>query len=92
VATLSGSQAYGWLAQSLAQEFAEVTFYEDLDTLLADRPDVIVLLDARSKLASVVVKISRPAWRHGFRWPTDLYRPCRRVARKQVEGSSWCVN
>ncbi|MHA6160610.1 ATPase [Pseudomonas sichuanensis] len=52
VATLSGSQAYGWLAQSLAQEFAEVTFYEDLDTLLADRPDVIVLLEARSKLAS----------------------------------------
>lgn len=48
----SGSQAYGWLAQSLAQTFAEVTFYDDLDTLLADRPDVIVLLDAQSRLAS----------------------------------------
>ncbi|MCG8292083.1 MULTISPECIES: ATPase [Pseudomonas] len=52
VATLGGSQAYAWLAQSLAQTFAEVTFYDDLDTLLADRPDVIVLLDARSQLAS----------------------------------------
>lgn len=52
VATLGGNQAYAWLAQSLAQEFADVTFYEDLDTLLADRPDVIVLLEARSKLAS----------------------------------------
>ncbi|WP_194792443.1 ATPase [Pseudomonas sp. UFMG81] len=52
VATLGGSQAYEWLARSLAQAFAEVTFYEDLDTLLADRPDVIVLLDTRSTLAS----------------------------------------
>ncbi|QXH53754.1 ATPase [Pseudomonas fakonensis] len=52
VATLGGNQAYAWLANSLAQQFAEVTFYEDLDTLLADRPDVIVLLDAQSKLAS----------------------------------------
>lgn len=48
VATLAGHQAYDWLAQSLAQQFAEVTFYDDLDTLLADRPDVIVLLDAGS--------------------------------------------
>ncbi|WP_411382727.1 hypothetical protein ACK3BK_14890 [Pseudomonas sp. L7] len=53
VATLNGgSQAYSWLAQSLAQTFAEVTFYDDLDTLLADHPDVIVLLDAQSRLAS----------------------------------------
>jgi hypothetical protein len=52
VATLGGNQAYAWLASSLAQQFAEVSFYEDLDTLLADRPDVIVLLDAQSKLAS----------------------------------------
>lgn len=52
VATLGGNQAYNWLANSLAQQFAEVTFYEDLDTLLADRPDVIVLLDTQSRLAS----------------------------------------
>ncbi|MGE7989661.1 hypothetical protein ACQKPE_01130 [Pseudomonas sp. NPDC089554] len=52
VATLSGNQAYDWLARSLGQAFTEVTFYEDLDTLLADRPDVIVLLDAQSQLAS----------------------------------------
>ncbi|MFD2641975.1 hypothetical protein [Pseudomonas japonica] len=52
VATLGGTQAYTWLAHSLAQQFAEVTFYDDLDTLLADRPDVIVLLDAQSQLAS----------------------------------------
>ncbi|NIF24852.1 hypothetical protein F3J44_00510 [Pantoea sp. Tr-811] len=53
VATLNGgSQAYDWLARSLAQRFAEVTFYEDLDTLLADHPDVIVLLDTQSRLAS----------------------------------------
>lgn len=52
VATLGAGQAYPWLASSLAQPLADVTFYEDLDSLLADRPDVIVLLDARKKLAS----------------------------------------
>ncbi|WDY60031.1 hypothetical protein [Pseudomonas sp. PSKL.D1] len=57
VATLNGgSQAYDWLARSLAQEFAEVTFYEDLDTLLADQPDVIVLLDTESRLASADIE------------------------------------
>jgi len=47
----SESQAYDWLARSLAQQFAEVTFYDDLDTLLGDHPDVIVLLDTESRLA-----------------------------------------
>ena len=57
VATLQGgTQAYGWLAHSLSQTFAEVTFYDDLNTLLADRPDVIVLLDAQSRLASVDIE------------------------------------
>ncbi|ENQ3159646.1 hypothetical protein ACEOWU_002431 [Pseudomonas aeruginosa] len=52
VATLnSESQAYDWLARSLAQQFTEVTFYDDLDTLLGDHPDVIVLLDTESRLA-----------------------------------------
>ncbi|WP_079228762.1 hypothetical protein [Pseudomonas putida] len=57
VATLSGgSQAYDWLARSLAQQFAEVTFYEDLDSLLADHPDVIVLLDSESRLATADIE------------------------------------
>ncbi|MEN5035703.1 hypothetical protein [Pseudomonas sp. TWI929] len=57
VATLnSESQAYDWLARSLAQQFAEVTFYDDLDTLLGDHPDVIVLLDIESRLASVGIE------------------------------------
>lgn len=57
VATLrGGSQAYDWLARSLAQQFAEVTFYEDLDSLLADHPDVIVLLDSESRLATADVE------------------------------------
>jgi hypothetical protein len=57
VATLSGgSQAYNWLARSLAQQFAEVTFYEDLDSLLADHPDVIVLLDSESRLATADIE------------------------------------
>ncbi|MFI7836953.1 hypothetical protein [Pseudomonas asiatica] len=57
VATLSSeSQAYDWLARSLAQQFAEVTFYDDLDTLLADHPDVIVLLDTESRLASADIE------------------------------------
>lgn len=57
VATLSnGSQAYDWLARSLAQQFAEVTFYDDLDTLLGDHPDVIVLLDTESRLASAEIE------------------------------------
>ena len=57
VATLnSESQAYDWLARSLAQQFAEVTFYDDLDTLLGDHPDVIVLLDTESRLASAGIE------------------------------------
>ncbi|MDZ3991406.1 hypothetical protein PspTeo4_09136 [Pseudomonas sp. Teo4] len=52
----SGSQAYDWLAKSLAQQFAEVTFYDDLDTLLADHPDIIVLLDSESRLASADIE------------------------------------
>ncbi|WP_087501318.1 hypothetical protein [Pseudomonas sp. SID14000] len=57
VATLSSeSQAYDWLARSLAQQFAEVTFYDDLDTLLGDHPDVIVLLDTESRLASADIE------------------------------------
>ncbi|WP_207869014.1 hypothetical protein [Pseudomonas sp. 51_B] len=51
-----GSQAYDWLAHSLAQQFAEVRFYEDLDSLLADQPDVIVLLDSESRLATADVE------------------------------------
>ncbi|QXH33312.1 ATPase [Pseudomonas muyukensis] len=58
VATLGHNQAYAWLAQSLAQQFAEVTFYDDLDTLLADHPDVIVLLDSHSRLASAGIEAS----------------------------------
>lgn len=57
VAPLSSeSQAYDWLARSLAQQFAEVTFYDDLDTLLGDHPDVIVLLDTESRLASADIE------------------------------------
>ncbi|QXI45938.1 hypothetical protein HU763_014245 [Pseudomonas anuradhapurensis] len=57
VATLnSESQAYDWLARSLAQQFAEVAFYDDLDTLLGDHPDVIVLLDTESRLASAEIE------------------------------------
>ncbi|MDR2308370.1 MAG: hypothetical protein LBE53_14410 [Paucimonas sp.] len=58
VATLGHNQAYGWLAQSLARQFAEVTFYDDLDTLLANRPDVIVLLDTQSQLAAAGIEAS----------------------------------
>ncbi|WP_343586011.1 ATPase [Pseudomonas sp.] len=57
VATVSSeSQAYDWLARSLAQQFADVTFYDDLDTLLGDHPDVIVLLDTESRLASADIE------------------------------------
>ena len=42
--------AINWFAQSLEKQFATVDFYEDLDSVLAARPDVIVLLDTRSKL------------------------------------------
>lgn len=57
VATLSSeSQAYDWLARSLAQQFADVTFYDNLDTLLGDHPDVIVLLDTESRLASADIE------------------------------------
>ncbi|MFJ3487883.1 ATPase [Pseudomonas sp. NPDC090202] len=37
-------------AQTLEKQFASVAFYENLDSVLAARPDVIVLLDTRSKL------------------------------------------
>ncbi|WP_063914966.1 hypothetical protein [Pseudomonas sp. p21] len=57
VATVSSeSQAYDWLARSLAQQFADVTFYDNLDTLLGDHPDVIVLLDTESRLASADIE------------------------------------
>ncbi|GLO45123.1 ATPase [Pseudomonas putida] len=57
VATVSSeSQAYDWLARSLAQQFADVTFYDNLDTLLSDHPDVIVLLDTESRLASADIE------------------------------------
>lgn len=57
LATLSSeSQAYDWLARSLAQQFADVTFYDNLDTLLGDHPDVIVLLDTESRLASADIE------------------------------------
>jgi hypothetical protein len=58
VAPLGHNQAYAWLARSLAQQFAEVTFYDDLDTLLADRPDVIVLLDSQSSLVATGIEAS----------------------------------
>ena len=33
-----------------------MTFYDDLDTLLGDHPDVIVLLDTESRLASAEIE------------------------------------
>lgn len=42
--------AINWFAESLEKRFATVDFYENLDDVLAARPDVIVLLDTRSKL------------------------------------------
>jgi hypothetical protein len=42
--------AINWFADSLEKQFATVNFYENLDDVLAARPDVIVLLDTRSKL------------------------------------------
>ncbi|WP_342652750.1 ATPase [Pseudomonas sp. F3-2] len=42
--------AINWFAESLEKQFATVEFYENLDDVLAARPDVIVLLDTRSKL------------------------------------------
>lgn len=87
VATLGGNQAYAWLAQSLAQEFAEVTFYEDLDTLLADHPDVIVLLEARSKLASAADEaIQASVAARFFDAQLTYIGRAEGAARKSVEG------
>jgi len=44
--------AINWFAASLEKQFATVNFYENLDSVLAARPDVIVLLDTRSKLVT----------------------------------------
>jgi hypothetical protein len=44
--------AINWFAASLEKQFAKVDFYENLDSVLAARPDVIVLLDTRSKLVT----------------------------------------
>jgi hypothetical protein len=44
--------AINWFAQSLEKQFATVDFYENLDDVLAARPDVIVLLDTRNKLVT----------------------------------------
>lgn len=44
--------AINWFAASLEKQFATVDFYENLDAVLAARPDVIVLLDTRSKLVT----------------------------------------
>lgn len=42
--------AINGFAESLEKQFASVAFYENLDAVLAARPDVIVLLDTRNKL------------------------------------------
>lgn len=44
--------AINWFATSLEKQFATVSFYENLDSVIAARPDVIVLLDTRSKLVT----------------------------------------
>jgi hypothetical protein len=44
--------AINWFADSLEKQFAKVDFYENLDEVLAARPDVIVLLDTRNKLVT----------------------------------------
>jgi hypothetical protein len=44
--------AINWFAASLEKQFATVDFYENLDDVLAARPDVIVLLDTRNKLVT----------------------------------------
>ncbi|MFK3795908.1 MULTISPECIES: ATPase [unclassified Pseudomonas] len=42
--------AINWFAQSLEKQFSKVAFYENLDDVVAARPDVIVLLDTRNTL------------------------------------------
>lgn len=44
--------AVNWLAGSLSRYFASVKFYDNLDTLQAAHPDVIVMLDTRSHLVN----------------------------------------
>ncbi|MDB6143808.1 MAG: ATPase [Pseudomonas sp.] len=44
--------AIDWFKTSLQAQFASVTFYDDLDSLMAARPDVIVMLDTRSTLVT----------------------------------------
>jgi ABC-type Fe3+-hydroxamate transport system substrate-binding protein len=44
--------AIAWLNSALEQQFASVTFYRDLDSLVAARPDVVVMIDSRSQLLS----------------------------------------
>ncbi|WP_397452903.1 ATPase [Pseudomonas sp. NA-150] len=46
------SLAIDWFKTSLQAQFASVTFYDNLDSLMAARPDVIVMLDTRSTLVS----------------------------------------
>ncbi|MGV8921353.1 MAG: ATPase [Pseudomonas sp.] len=49
------SLAIDWFKTSLQAQFASVTFYDDLDSLMAARPDVIVMLDTRSTLVSAQI-------------------------------------
>ncbi|MDE1169372.1 MAG: ATPase [Pseudomonas sp.] len=44
--------AIAWLNSALEQQFAQVTFYRDLGSLVAARPDVVVMIDSRSQLFS----------------------------------------
>lgn len=44
--------AIDWFKTSLQAQFASVTFYDDLDSLMAARPDVIVMLDTHSTLVT----------------------------------------
>ncbi len=45
-------RAINWLMTSLQKEFAAVTVYDNLDTLMQARPDVVVMLDTYSRLVS----------------------------------------
>ncbi|MFJ3486761.1 ATPase [Pseudomonas sp. NPDC090202] len=44
--------AIDWLKGSLEKEFASVTVYDNLDALMAARPDVVVMLDTYSQLVT----------------------------------------
>lgn len=44
--------AIGWLKESLDTEFATVTVYKDLDTLVQAGPDVVVMLDTYNQLVT----------------------------------------